>query len=66
MPGAPQVERTDDLVAIWRTTGSERFQNYRAIFSVLNVPTVSRQWINQLLAGEPLGANYPERLPQLG
>ena len=36
VPGAPDLAPTDDLVAIWRTTANQRFQNYRATFAVLD------------------------------
>jgi hypothetical protein len=52
VPGAPGTSETDDLVAIWKTKGSERFQNYRAIFTILSAPRIERQWIEALLAGE--------------
>jgi Restriction endonuclease AspBHI N-terminal/Restriction endonuclease len=55
-PGSGRLSGEEDLVAVWRTTRGERFQNYRARFTVLNVPVVSRAWINQLLDDEPLGS----------
>ncbi len=53
VPGADILGHDDDLVALWRTTGQEnvRFQNYRAKFSVLDVSTVSREWIKDLQSG---------------
>lgn len=54
VPGAEGVPATDDLVAIWRTSGGLRFQNYRAIFTILDVPVVSRDWLNHI-AAEPSG-----------
>jgi len=53
-PGAPDVTPRDDLVAVWKTLDEQRFQNYRAIFTVLDVPVVSREWIRSILAGDPL------------
>lgn len=50
-PGATDVPETEDLVATWQTKGNERFQNYRAIFSLLELPTAPRPWINDLVAG---------------
>jgi hypothetical protein len=50
-PGAPGVPEAQDLVAIWKTTGTERFQNYRAIFTILDAPSISRSWINEVVAG---------------
>jgi len=52
VPGAPSASEADDLVAVWKTKGSERFQNYRAIFTILNAPRIERQWIDALLAAE--------------
>jgi len=52
-PGAPGMLETEDLVAIWKTKGSERFQNYRAAFTILNAPRIERRWIDAILAGDP-------------
>jgi hypothetical protein len=60
VPGAADVVPTSDLVAIWRTTAGQRFQNYRAIFTVLDTgTTIPRAWINELNAGSPLGPSCP-------
>jgi len=58
-PGSPRLTPDEELVAIWRTTRSLRFQNYRSHFTVLRTPKVMRGWIDQILAGEPLGAACP-------
>jgi hypothetical protein len=60
VPGAPDVQPADDLVAIWRTAEGERFQNYRATFTVLDVAAVPRSWLDELAAGEPLGSACPK------
>ena len=60
VPGSDRVTSTEDLVAIWRTARGQRFQNYRAVFSILDVPAVSRDWIASALAGEPDGPECPE------
>jgi hypothetical protein len=39
-PGAASMNSDDDLQAIWRTSGGERFQNYRAHFTVLDVAVI--------------------------
>jgi hypothetical protein len=51
VPGAPTVPIDEQLVAVWRTSGIQRFQNYRATFSVLNVDSVPREWVEELTAG---------------
>jgi hypothetical protein len=48
-----------DLVAIWRTANDQRFQNYRSTFTVLDVASVPRAWITELVAGEMLGPSCP-------
>lgn len=61
VPGAPGVTTNEDLVAVWRTgdTG-QRFQNYRALFSILDVPVVGRAWMEDLLMGVRNGSNSPD------
>ena len=46
-------------MALWRSQHGLRFQNYRAQFTILDIATVTRAWINDILAGEPLSANCP-------
>jgi AspBHI-like restriction endonuclease/restriction endonuclease len=58
-PGAATLAADDDLQAIWRSTRGERFQNYRATFTVLEIPVVTRAWVTQILAGDPLGDACP-------
>lgn len=58
-PGSSRLSGDEELVAIWRSTGGSRFQNYRSHFTVLDVPVVTRAWINQILAGDPLGDACP-------
>lgn len=58
-PGSARLSPEEELVATWRTTSDVRFQNYRAHFTVLNVPRVSRQWLDQILAGNSLGQGCP-------
>lgn len=58
-PGGADCSESDDLVATWTTAGNDRFQNYRAIFTILDIPTVSREWIRELEAGGKTGPNAP-------
>lgn len=59
-PGAAGLAADEDLVAIWRNRGGKRFQNYRATFTVLDIAKVTRAWIEDALAGNPLSGNCPE------
>ena len=46
VPGFDGLSSSEDLVAVWRSNGDKRFQNYRAIFSILDVGVVSKEWLN--------------------
>ena len=59
VPGAVGMGADDDLVAIWRTTDNGiRFQNYKATFTVLDVPVVQRAWIKDIQEGKALSSPY--------
>jgi hypothetical protein len=58
-PGVASMNSDDDLQAIWRTSRGERFQNYRAHFTVLDVAVVGRRWITEILAGRPVDDHCP-------
>lgn len=60
VPGFPGLSATEDLVAVWKSSGGQRFQNYRSVFTILDVPVISRRWINDLAAGNPVTANAPK------
>ncbi len=59
VPGTGSTDYTNDLVGVWRSKGALRYQNYRAMFTILDVPIVPRKWINDILSGEPIGAGTP-------
>jgi hypothetical protein len=60
VPGASDLDSSEELVAIWRTAKGERFQNYRARFTVLDAPVISRAWIDSLIAGKAKEELAPE------
>jgi hypothetical protein len=45
---------------VWKTTKGQRFQNYRAVFTVLDVPVVSRAWLGDITAGIANSASAPQ------
>ena len=57
-PGSPLVPPDEQLVALWRNRGGQRFQNYRATFTVLDANPLKRTWLDSVLLGAPL-ANAP-------
>lgn len=59
VPGAPYLDDRSDLIAVWKSVNSERFQNYRAVFTILNVAKIDRAWIDAIRSGEKLGQFCP-------
>lgn len=51
VPGAQGLSSTDDLVAVWKINESQRFQNYRAIFTILKEELVTKAWLDDLVNG---------------
>lgn len=58
VPGTA-FSQTEDLVAVWKTKEGQRFQNYRSMFTVLNVESINRAWLNDLLNDDPVSSNCP-------
>ncbi|MFX8648976.1 restriction endonuclease, partial [Acinetobacter baumannii] len=48
-----------DLVAVWKLRNGNRFQNYRAQFTILNESMISREWISDIVKGDPLSSACP-------
>lgn len=51
VPGARGTTVDESLVAVWRSNRDERFQNYRAKFTVLDVNRIDREWLDALQSG---------------
>ncbi|GAB2587716.1 restriction endonuclease [Ramlibacter solisilvae] len=51
-PGGAGISATEDLVGVWRVTGGRRFQNYRALFSILNADSIPKAWLEDLVNGQ--------------
>lgn len=49
VPGAVGSTHNDDLVSVWHTSEGQRFQNYRATFTILDVARVSRAWLDDII-----------------
>jgi len=60
VPGDELGNQSEDLVAVWKHNDGERFQNYRARFTILDVDRISRAWIDDLQAGDIHTDHTPE------
>jgi hypothetical protein len=59
VPGSSETSFSDDLIGIWRSNAGLRYQNYQASFTILDVSTISRAWIEDVLHDGGLTANAP-------
>lgn len=50
-PGAQGVSAFDDLVAVWRVKDRNRFQNYRATFTILKEDVIKKLWLEDMVNG---------------
>jgi hypothetical protein len=58
VPGAEGMGSDEDLVAVWRIKNGVRFQNYKSIFTILNEPKISRNWIKDIRKGNGFSSEY--------
>jgi hypothetical protein len=59
VPGASGVNQTEDLIAVWKISRGQRFQNYKATFTILDVQCVQREWISDIHSEKVLSNNAP-------
>ena len=59
VPGALGLGQRDDLVAVWKSTSGRRFQNYKAVFTILDEPVISRAWVNRVRGTTDLTVDAP-------
>jgi hypothetical protein len=59
VPGTIGKQTNEDLVAVWKSSDQRRFQNYRAIFTILDEAKISRRWIADVIQGKALTENAP-------
>jgi len=64
VPGSPDLQAAEDLVAIWRTASGQRFQNYLARLTILDTPVVPRAWLDDVLGGSPHTSRAPRSWTQ--
>ena len=59
-PGNQHIAPDRDLVSFWRTMHGQRFQNYEAYFTVLDLKleTITREWLTALRSGNASADNY--------
>lgn len=59
-PGFTGLPATSDLIAVWKNSDGQRFQNYQATFTILDTPVIERGWITDLEADTRSSKNAPK------
>lgn len=59
VPSAAGMPATEDLVAVWRSARGERFQNYKATFTLLATSKIRRAWLNDIQARNTFSSHAP-------
>jgi hypothetical protein len=54
VPGNNLLKADEDLIAIWRVSKGVRFQNYRAVFTILDEGEISGDWIRKIAAAKKI------------
>lgn len=65
VPGASHLQLDEDLIALWRVSNGVRFQNYRAIFTILDAGEINGDWIREIAKNKKVDwqdARVPEVL----
>lgn len=59
-PGASSLTPDEELVIVSQDRHGMELRNYQATFTVLDAERVTRAWLNDVLAGEPLADSCPD------
>jgi hypothetical protein len=54
VPGAAFAGTGEDLVAFWSSKDGSAFQNYRALFTILNAKEISGDWVREVIGNADL------------
>ena len=58
VPEDIHLGKDNSLKAIWRTSNGNRFINYEAHFTILNVKSIKKEWLDCLIKGDFLNSVY--------
>lgn len=58
VPGYEGITANEDLVSLWSIKNERRFQNYKSIFTILDVGFISKSWIKDLIDNKGLESEH--------
>lgn len=48
VPGDNRLTKEEQLISVWSQKNGARYQNYKSVFSILDVPNIDRKWLLDL------------------
>lgn len=48
IPGDDRLTKEEQLISVWSQKDAKRYQNYKSVFSILDVETIDRRWLIDL------------------
>lgn len=62
VPGDRRINPQDALVSVWAQNNIGRYQNYKAIFTVLDIPYINQKWLTDLENGVGYESQYAPKV----
>ena len=62
VPGDRRINPQDALVTVWAQNNEGRYQNYKAVFTILDVPIIDKRWLYDLEMGNGVESDYAPKV----
>lgn len=62
VPGDRRMSPQDALVSVWAQNKDGRYQNYKSIFTILDVPYIDTRWLTDLEHGCGYQSKYAPKV----
>lgn len=62
VPGDVRMRPQDSLVAVWAQNNKGRYQNYKSIFTILDVSEIDRRWLHDLEYNDGYASEYAPKV----
>lgn len=62
VPGDRRMNPQDSLVSVWAQNNKGRYQNYKAIFTILDVSYIDQRWLDDLENGMGYASQYAPKV----
>ena len=62
VPGDRRMNPQEALVSVWAQNNDGRYQNYKATFTILDVPEIAHEWLTDLKNGSGYQSEYAPKV----